>query len=398
MTSRIRLRSISIAAAAALLAGSLGALATSNTFVTSIGDLVFPFAPPPQTGGPGTIDNMTIGATTPAAGHFTTLSSTGGYSPAAITGSATPFPITGAAPATATSAGGAVAVAGGVGGATSGAGGAVSQTGGAGTTNAAGGTASTVGGAGNGTGNGGAAALTGGASGAGATGAGGVAAVAGGAAASTNGAGGAASLTGGAGAGTGNGGAASVAGGAAGATGVGGAVSITAGSPTAGNGSNVTVTASSGAGGTNAGGNVNLVPGAAVSTGAPGKIQFNGNASVICQTYYFTGTIAANNQVFFLATRPMIIDTISEVHSVAAGGASTLQVTHDTSTGAPASGTDVLTADFNLNATANTPQVGSLSATVATLTLAAGDRLAVKYVNSIQSSAGVVVTACMAPL
>jgi hypothetical protein len=297
----------------------------------------------------------------------------------------------------ATGVGGAASVTGGIGGSTSGAGGVASLVGGAGTLNANGGQAQTTGGLGNGTGNGGAVVATGGGSGSGATGAGGAFTAAGGAANSTNGAGGAASVTGGAGMGTGNGGAASLVGGAAGATGVGGAVAITAGSPTAGNGSNVTITASAGAGGTNAGGTVNVVPGAAVSTGAPGQFQVNGDGGIICGTYYYTGTIAATNQVFFIATRPMYIVEASEIHSTAAGGASTLGVIHDTGTGAPASGTDIMGTDFNLNATANTIQNTGLSATVATKTLAAGDRLSVKYNNAIQSSVGVVVTVCATP-
>ena len=68
------LRKICTVAAAALIASSLAALAGgNNTFFTAIGDLVFPFTPPPLTGGPGTIDNMTIGGTTPAPGSFTSI-------------------------------------------------------------------------------------------------------------------------------------------------------------------------------------------------------------------------------------------------------------------------------------------------------------------------------------
>jgi hypothetical protein len=121
---------------------------------------------------------------------------------------------------------------------------------------------------------------------------------------------------------------------------------------------------------------------------------------LVCASYYFTGTPAATDQVFFVATRPYIVVSVSEVHAVAAGGASVLQVTKDTSTNAPGAGTDLLTNNtntgFDLNGTANTPQVGTL-VVAATRTLAVGDRLAVDYANAIQSSAGVVVTACMAP-
>lgn len=115
-------------------------------------------------------------------------------------------------------------------------------------------------------------------------------------------------------------------------------------------------------------------------------------------TYTFTGTPAATDLVFFVATRAMRIVAIRQVHSVAAGGASTLQVVKDTGTSAPGAGTDLLATAFNLNATANTVQSGALSITAADLSLAAGDRLAVDFADAIQSSAGVVVTVEMVPL
>lgn len=121
-----------------------------------------------------------------------------------------------------------------------------------------------------------------------------------------------------------------------------------------------------------------------------------GDANVMSATYFFTGTPAATNQVFFIATRAMIVTAAYQVHSTAAGGTSTLDIIKDTSTNAPAAGTAILSAAFNLNGTANTVQVGALSATTATITMAAGDRLSVKFNNAIQSSAGVVVTVKLA--
>jgi len=115
-------------------------------------------------------------------------------------------------------------------------------------------------------------------------------------------------------------------------------------------------------------------------------------------TYKFTGTPAATDQVFFVAPRAMRILAISQVHSVAAGGASALQVVKDTGTSAPGTGTDLLSTAFDLNATANTVQTGALSTTPADLSLASGDRLSVDFANAIQSSAGVVVTVMMVPI
>lgn len=306
--------------------------------------------------------------------------------------------ITGGTSSTASNAGGPVTITGGTPGA-SGIGGAVTFAGAAGLGGAVGGAATLTAGAGQGTGDGAIAGLVGGASGAGATGAGGVSRVIGGASAATDGAGGAAQLTGGLGKGTGAGGKAQVTGGAAGATGTGGAVELTGGAATAGVGGAVTISAGASAGGTNNGAVVNLVPSAAVSTGVPGTVQVNGNSSLICATFYTQGAPAANTDtVFFVATRPLFLVSASQVHSVAAGGTSTAQITKDTSTDAPGAGTDLLSAAFNLNATANTVQTGSLIATVASKTFAAGDRLAVDFADAVQSSAGIAITACFAPL
>ena len=118
------------------------------------------------------------------------------------------------------------------------------------------------------------------------------------------------------------------------------------------------------------------------ATALAGGLTLTGVTSasgVICGTYAPNITPAATDKVFFIATRAMRVVSVSQIHTVAAGGASALQVTKDTGTDAPGAGTDLLTnntnAGFDLNATANTVQVGTLVAT-----------------------AGVVVTACMAPL
>lgn len=116
------------------------------------------------------------------------------------------------------------------------------------------------------------------------------------------------------------------------------------------------------------------------------------NSSLVFVTYYYDGTPAATNQAFFVAPRAMKIATMSQVHQTAAGGVSTLTITKDTGTTAPAAGTVIQTGSFDLNATANTVQNATLATAAATLLLAAGDRLSVKFANAIQSSAGIVVT------
>lgn len=118
--------------------------------------------------------------------------------------------------------------------------------------------------------------------------------------------------------------------------------------------------------------------------------------------YAPSGTPSATDVAFFVATRAYRVIAISEVHSVAAGGASVIQVTKDTGTTAPGAGTDLLTNNtgggFDLNATANTVQVGALATLNATITLAAGDRLSVDYAQTIQSTAGIVITVALQPM
>lgn len=131
------------------------------------------------------------------------------------------------------------------------------------------------------------------------------------------------------------------------------------------------------------------VTGAITATG--GVTGQNFSVSYVGQT-----TEAATDRVIFVAPVACQVVAASEVHGVAAGGASKLQLTKDTSTDAPGGGTDLLTNNtntgFDLNATANTVQAGTLTATTASLQLAAGDRLALDFANSIQSTAGLAVT------
>lgn len=127
------------------------------------------------------------------------------------------------------------------------------------------------------------------------------------------------------------------------------------------------------------------------------------SACLINATYASGGTSIANADLaFYVATRAVRVLAISQVHAVAAGGASVVQVTKDTTTNAPGAGTDLLTNNtntgFDLNATANTVQNGTLAATAGLTSLAAGDRLSLDFAQAVQSSVGIVVSVCMAPL
>lgn len=286
----MRKTTLALSAAIALLFAP-AAIAGNTIFETSKGEQTFPFAQPTTAPGhvaPGTIDNMTIGSTTPGPGYFTAI--TGPSAPTAnslivLGGNSTTSASQGGAARLhggtggATGVGGDATVRGGVGGTTSGAGGLASLTGGAATAgNSAGGLSRAVGGAGQGTGAGGAAQVTGGASGAGATGTGGAAIVTGGASLATNGAGGTANSVGGAGAGTGAGGTALNTGGVGGATGAGGAAGVAggAGGATSGAGGVATVTGGAGSAGNANGGDVTLAGGAANGSGVAGVVRQNG--------------------------------------------------------------------------------------------------------------------------
>lgn len=106
----------------------------------------------------------------------------------------------------------------------------------------------------------------------------------------------------------------------------------------------------------------------------------------------------ATDRSFFIATRPWYVKAINQIHSVAAGGTSTLDVTKDTGTTAPGAGTVMTTAAFDLNATANTVQTGALATTAGLRKLAAGDRLARNNNHAIQSTAGVKIGVELIPL
>jgi hypothetical protein len=268
------------------------------------------------------------------------------------------------------------------------------------TGNTAGGTLSLTGGAGFGTGAGAAITQTGGASGAGATGNGGASTNVGGAALSTNGTGGAVGGTGGAGSGNGSGGAVLYTSGAGGTTGPAGAITLTVGAATAANGASITLNAGNGAGGTNGGGNINLVPGTAVSTGIPGEIQVNSAAGLMSvgwqQFLAASVPVSGTSYPFFVATRAFRVKAVSVYASSTT--TPTVDIFKDTGTNAPGAGTSVLTGAISFSAVANTVVNGTVSTTIATVTLAAGDRLSAKWGSTVGALTGAVVNVLLTPV
>jgi len=140
--------------------------------------------------------------------------------------------------------------------------------------------------------------------------------------------------------------------------------------------------------------------------------------SDITGKYYVTahtivGTAAAtsgNYNTFFTALFPCIVMQISEVHSVAgtAGGGCSVKVEKLTSGTAPGSGILLNNAAFDLQSTINTPVFaklldGSLKGTYTTtgnsqvrdVSLATGDRLALKLTGTPTTVSNVTITVYM---
>jgi hypothetical protein len=106
------------------------------------------------------------------------------------------------------------------------------------------------------------------------------------------------------------------------------------------------------------------------------------------------------DSAFFIAQRPWRVAAVREIHSTAGTDAGTLtaEVNKCTGTETPSTGTAVHTAnEFNLKATVNTVQVGTL-ATGSVLELAVGDRLAVDIVGVTTASAGVCISVDLIPV
>jgi hypothetical protein len=121
------------------------------------------------------------------------------------------------------------------------------------------------------------------------------------------------------------------------------------------------------------------VPGAAASTALPGEVQVNSVAGIFeagwSQIPVASVLVTAASYTFFVANRACRVKAVSIICSSAAT-VPTLAFSKETGTMAPGGGTNILAAATTaFSATANTRVVPGLSATIATLTLAAGDRL-----------------------
>ena len=90
----------------------------------------------------------------------------------------------------------------------------------------------------------------------------------------------------------------------------------------------------------------------------------------------------APNRVVSIARNTIQLVAVREAHSVVGGAACTITVEKLTSTTAPGSGTALLTAAIDLTATINTVVAPALTATLADLQFAAGDRVGLKFTGT----------------
>lgn len=110
------------------------------------------------------------------------------------------------------------------------------------------------------------------------------------------------------------------------------------------------------------------------------------------------------DQNIFIADRALQVTRVDYNHATAGNdaGAVNVQLAKQTGTQAIGSGTNLLTnntnAGFNCKGTANTVQNGTLTATTASLQLAAGDRLALDFTGTVTTLAGVTVTVQLKPI
>lgn len=135
-----------------------------------------------------------------------------------------------------------------------------------------------------------------------------------------------------------------------------------------------------------------------------GTEESGGGPTTKVVTLNLPGTGMLVDQSFFIADRAYLVTAITEVHAVAGDDTDpvNLQVTKDTTTDAPGAGTNLLTnntdAGFDLKGTANTVQNGTLTETVASLQLAAGNRLSVDFAGVLTTLAGIQLTVALQPI
>jgi hypothetical protein len=145
------------------------------------------------------------------------------------------------------------------------------------------------------------------------------------------------------------------------------------------------------------------VPGAPVSTGTPGEIVVNSVAGIFeagwSQPLSTTACPASASVVtFFQANRAYRVKAV-RVRLSTVGTSETFTFHKNPSGTAAGAGTAILTGAITTGGTSNNvPVAGTLSSTVATVTLAAGDSLSFTVGGTVGSAAGVQISALLVPV
>lgn len=105
------------------------------------------------------------------------------------------------------------------------------------------------------------------------------------------------------------------------------------------------------------------------------------------------------DRVFFVADRRYIVRKVYEAHAASeTGGALVVNVAKCATAEVPTAGDTILVPAFNLAAAATVTREGVLSASVAELTIDAGQKLALVYTGSASDVTGIIVTVYLEPL
>lgn len=120
--------------------------------------------------------------------------------------------------------------------------------------------------------------------------------------------------------------------------------------------------------------------------------------SVADTAVYFCNLNAdIKTQSFYIANRDRVITGVKLVYATAFAAAVTVDVTKDTGTTAAGAGTSIITAAMAGDSTINTVITPTVAVSAATLRMAAGDRLAVKF-SATTTGVGVCLIVTFAPI
>lgn len=125
-------------------------------------------------------------------------------------------------------------------------------------------------------------------------------------------------------------------------------------------------------------------------------VLFPGSKSELAR-YYVHANADLANQTFFVANRDMVVTAVYTIYGTAFAAAITVDISHETTTGAPGSGSSILAAAMAGDGAINTLLTPALTATTTRLYLPAGDRLSTKF-SATTTGADVCIVVVFRPL